>query len=103
MSDAVHRSASTRTLEKQDALVLQAPQLSALVELMFRVRTHPEDKRSYIQLKLMAQQGLDRCPSCEAAFALENYRRTRTGFAEREVLACRGCRTTFVLRERHVA
>lgn len=101
MSDAVHTT--TRTLETTDVLVLKAPQLLGLVRLMFRVRTNPDDKSSYIQLKLMAQRGLDRCPSCEAALVLEGYRRTRTEFAEREVLACRGCRTTFVLHERHVA
>lgn len=101
MSDAV-RTINKETTETGN-LVLKAPQLLSLVRLMFRARTHPDDKTSYIQLKLLSQRGLDRCPSCQARLALDGYRRTRTGFAEREVLSCRGCRTTFVLHERHVA
>lgn len=95
-----------RTITKEiteTPLILKAPQLLSLVRLMFRVRTHPEDRSSYIQLKLMSQEGLDRCPGCEHGLALDGYRRTRTKFLEREVLACQGCRTTFVLHERHVA
>ena len=102
MSDATR----TRTIEidgTHGSLVLHAPQLLRLVRLLFRARTDPDDRSSYIQLRLLAQQGVDRCPSCDERLGLDGYRKTRTGFAEREVLCCAGCRTTFVLHERHVA
>lgn len=101
MSDAT-RTSTLEITRTRDELVLSAPHLLPLVRLWFRVRADPADRSSYIQLRLLSQRGVDRCPTCEQALSLEGYRKTRTGFAEREVLACSGCRTTYVLHERHV-
>lgn len=102
MSDAT-RTTTIEITRTTDRLVLNAPHLLQLVRLLFRARTDPDDRSSYIQLRLLSQQGLDRCASCDERLSLDGYRKTRTGFAEREVLCCSGCRTTFVLHERHVA
>jgi hypothetical protein len=84
-------------------LVVKAPQLRPLARLLFRHRSHPEDRRAYIQLELMRNHGLDRCPGCEAHLSLQGYARTRTAFSERETMTCGGCSTTFVLFERMCA
>lgn len=82
-----------------EGLVFSAPQLLPLVRLMLQVREAPADKSSYIQLRLLSQQGLDRCPSCRCPLGLDGYRRTKTAFSDREVLACVACRTSFLLTE----
>ncbi len=98
----MQRAARTITTLEQE-VSLKAPQLLPLVTLLLRAHEQPEDKTAYIQLRLLAQQGADRCPSCSERLGLEGYRRTRTGFSEREAISCTGCRTSFVLRERHSA
>jgi len=84
-------------------LTVRAPQLRNLVRVMFRARTHPDDRRAYIQLELMRNHRLDRCPSCDASLRLDGYTRTRTTFSERETLRCKSCSTHFLLFERHCA
>jgi hypothetical protein len=89
------------TLEREVAL--KAPQLQDLVALLLRAHADPGDRSAYIQLRLLAQQGGDGCPRCGERLSLEGYRQTRTGFSEREAIACGGCATTFVVSERQRA
>lgn len=98
----MQRAVRTITTVEQEVSI-RAPQLRPLVHLMVRVHEAPDDKTAYIQLRLMAQQGADRCPSCETRLRLEGYRRTRTAFSEQEAISCRGCHTSFVVNEQQSA
>jgi hypothetical protein len=98
----MQRAVRTITTVEQE-VSLKAPQLLPLVNLLLLAHERPEDKTAYIQLRILAQQGADRCPSCSERLGLEGYRRTRTGFSEREAISCSCCRTSFVVRERQSA
>jgi hypothetical protein len=93
----------THELEETRTLTVRAPQLRKVVRVMFQARTNPDDRRTYIQLELMRNHGLTRCPSCDTQLSLDGYTRTRTAFSERETLSCKSCSTTYLLYERHCA
>ena len=94
---------TTTEIETTRTLTLRAPQLRNVVRLMFQARSEPDDRRAYIQLELMRSHGLDRCPNCDTGLSLDGYRRTSTGFSERETLSCGGCSTSYILYERSCA
>lgn len=86
-----------------EGVLIRAPHLERLVDVLFRLRVRPDDKRARIQHALLAREGIDACPACQAALTLEGYRETRTGFFERRMLSCRGCGTSYLLAERQIS
>lgn len=98
----LHMKAIEQTLETTETrgLTVRAPQLRNFVRVLVRAHEEPGDRRTYIQLELMRNHGLDLCPSCDVALTLEGYARTRTRFSEREAIRCGTCQTDYVLFER---
>lgn len=86
----------------REGVVVRAPHLARLVDVLFRLRERPDDKRARIQHALLAREGVACCPACEAPLGLDGFRETRTGFFERRTLTCR-CGTSYLLAERHVS
>src|SRR5688572_2422696 len=82
---------------------VRAPKLSRLVDALFALRHDPHDRRAKITLALLEREGACDCAACGERLDLSGYRSTRTGFSERESIACRGCSAIFILAEHEVA
>ena len=86
-----------------DGVVVRAPHLGRLVDVLFRLQARPDDKRARIQHALLRRDGIDACPRCSAELTLDGFSETRTGFFERRTLSCRGCATAYLIGERQIS
>lgn len=91
------------TIRTADRLVVRAPHLTMWVDILFRLRQDPQDRRARIQAALLTQDGVDQCARCTASLTLEGFAETRTEFVERRALCCRSCGTAYVLSEQQIA
>jgi hypothetical protein len=98
----VFMKSATRTISlvpTRTTVITPAPMLAPLVDVLFQVKTAPDDKSAKIKRALLARSGADRCPACQHALSLDGYAHTRNSFVERETLACDGCNIVYVVRE----
>lgn len=92
-----------RTLTRSRiGLTVNCPSMTALVQLLLRIRRAPEDKRARIQYQLLEKEKLHACPQCGHRVSLDGYRETRTVYSRRAVLMCNRCPTTYVLDQQDV-
>lgn len=93
----------TTTERTRPSVIVSAPALGTVVDVLLAVKAHPEDKRAQIQRGLLARSRADRCPACQSVLSLDGYAHTRTEALDRETLACSGCALVYVVRERMTA
>lgn len=93
---------SIAIVERVAPPAVKAPHLSPLVKALFAVKEDPGDRRARITLALLEKQGATSCPCCGDRLSLDGYTKTDTGFFVKETIACRSCRTGFVVAERQV-
>jgi MinD superfamily P-loop ATPase len=84
-------------------ITVRAPALAPLVELWLRLSEVPNDRRAYIQLRLLEKEGVDRCPRCQSQLSVDGYSITSAPYSRTERLTCAGCQTDYILSETHCA
>jgi len=93
----------TTTERTRPSVIVNAPALATVVDVLLAVKANPDDKRAQIQRGLLARSRVDRCPSCDAALSLDGYAHTKNDALDRETLACGSCALVYVVRERMTA
>lgn len=94
---------STTVVEILRAPSVRAPSLARAVDALLALAENPDDRRAKITVSLLDKEGALDCPGCGARFQVSGYRETRTAYGETRTMACKSCRTHFVVDETHVA
>jgi hypothetical protein len=81
---------------------VHAPQLKRVVDALLALEKDPSDRRAKVTAALLDKQGALDCPACGKRLDVSGYRVTRTHYGARESIACRGCRTGFVVVETQI-